>query len=334
MRFILALIFLPAVAARAQSQWNGPLPAENARPLNQIFLHLPPTNPDVLAKNQSALGVQLDIANNLLIPAATAGASVEEDFGTQRLMLNYRRGLGRDLETRLDAQLVARNGGVLDGFIQNYHDLFGLEGNGEDVPFGRGNIAKGRSVFAFSDASGRGVNEGDAFGLGDTTLSLQRQLSRGKFASAARLGIKLPTGSGSKILGSGGFDGGLGLDARYQFARNWSLFGSAGVYVYGGADVPGAKNSGLSGGLGLERRVGKGQSIVAQIDAQSRVVTTGNAFADRTPVIASVGYKRQWKSGALWAFFSENGDYTNYNAPFFGNIAPDLTFRFGYEFRR
>ncbi len=333
MRFLFSLLFLPA-AAHAQSSWNGPLPAENARPLNQIFLHLPPTNPDVLSKNQSALGVQLDIANNLLIPAATSGGTVEEDFETQRLMLNYRRGLGRDLEARLDAQLIARNGGILDGFIQGYHDLFGLEGNGEDVPFGRDNISKGRSVFAFRDANGRGVNQGDAFGLGDTTLSLSRQLSRGKFASAARVAVKLPTGSGDKILGSGALDGGLSFDARYNFARNWALFGSAGAYLYGDAEVPNAKNNGLSGGLGLERRVGKGQSIIAQIDAQSRVVTTGQGFADRAPVIASVGYKRQWKSGALWAFFSENGDYTNYNAPFFGNIGPDFTLRVGYEFRR
>ena len=333
MRFLFALLFLPAIA-RAQSAWNGPLPAENARPLNQIFLHLPPLNPDVLPENQSALGVQLDIANDLLIPSATPGGSVEEDFETQRLMLGYRRGLGRDFEARLDAQLVARNGGILDGFIQNYHDLFGLEGNGEDNPVGRGHRAQNRSVFAFSDATGRGLNQGNAFGLGDTTLSLSRQLSRGKLASAARFGVKLPTGSGNKITGSGGFDGGLSFDARAQFARNWALFGSAGAYIYGGADVPNAKNNGLSGGLGFERRVGKGQSVVAQIDAQTRVVTTGNSFADRTPVIASVGYKRQWKSGALWAFFSENGDYTNYHAPFFGNIAPDLTFRFGYEFRR
>ena len=333
MRFLLALLFLPAIA-RAQSAWNGPLPAENARPLNQIFLHLPPQNPDGLTKNQSALGVQLDIANNLLIPAATSGGSVEEDFETQRSMLSYRRGLGHDFEARLDAQLVARNGGILDGFIQGYHDVFGLEGNGDDNPVGRGNRAKGRSVFAFQDANGRGIDQGNAFGLGDTTLSLSRQLSRGKFASAARLGVKLPTGSGSKVLGSGGFDAGLGFDARAQFARNWALFGSAGAYAYGGADVPNAKSNGLSGGLGFERRIGKGQSVIAQIDAQSRAVTTGNAFADRTPVVASVGYKRQWKSGALWAFFSENGDYTNYNAPFFGNIGPDLTFRFGYEFRR
>lgn len=334
MRFLFALIFLPAVAAHSQSNWNGPLPAENARPLQQIFLHLPPANPDVLARNQSALGIQLDVANNLLTPNPDAGGSVTEDFETQRLMVNYRRGLGRGLEARLDAQLIARNGGFEDAPIDGYHRLFGIKANGQDQPQGRFNIPRNRSILAFQNANGTSIDKGDAFGVGDTILSLQRQLSRGKLASSAQIALKLPTGSGSKVLGSGGFDGGVSLDARFQFARNWALFGNAGAYAYGGADVPDAKNNGTSGGLGFERRVGKGQSILAQIDADSRVVTTGNAFADRTPVIASVGYKRQWKTGALWAFFSENGDYHNYHAPFFGNIAPDLTLRFGYEFRR
>ena len=310
------------------------MPAENARPLNQIFLHLPPANPDVLDQNQSALGVQLDIANNLLVPYDDAGGAVTEDFETQRLMVNYRRGLGRGLEARVNAQIIARNGGFQDAPIDAYHRLFGIKANGQDQPQGRFNIPRNRSILAFQNANGSGINQGSAFGLGDTTLSLARQLSGGKLASAAQIALKLPTGSGSKNLGSGGFDGGFSLDARYQFARNWALFGNAGAYLYGGADVPDAKNNGTSGGLGFERRVGKGQSILAQINADSRVVTTGNAFADRTPVIASVGYKRQWQTGALWAFFSENGDYHNYHAPFFGNIAPDLTLRFGYEFRR
>lgn len=333
MRFLFALLFLPA-AAQAQSAWNGPLPAENARPLQQIFLHLPPQNPDVLDENQSALGVQLDIANNLLVPNPDAGGAVTEDFETQRLLASYRRGLGRGLEARIDTQLIARNGGFQDAPIDGYHRLFGIKANGPDQPQGRFNIPRNRSILAFQNANGTGIDKGSAFGLGDTTLSLTRQISGGKFASAAQLGVKLPTGSGNKVLGSGGFDGGVSLDARFQFARNWALFGNAGAYAYGGADVPDAKNNGTSGGLGFERRVGKGQSILAQIDADSRVVTTGNAFADRTPVIASVGYKRQWQTGALWAFFSENGDYHNYHAPFFGNIAPDLTLRFGYEFRR
>ena len=333
MRFLFALLLLPA-AAHAQSVWNGPLPAENARPFNQIFLHLRPANPDVLDKKRGALSVQLDVANNLLVPNADAGGSVQEDFETQRLMVNYRRGLGRGLEVRLDGQLIARNGGFEDAPIDFYHRLFGIKANGQDQPQGRFNIPRNRSILAFQNANGSGINRDSAFGLGDTTLSLARQLSGGAFASAAQIAVKLPTGSGNKVLGSGGFDGGVSFDARFQFARNWALFGNAGAYAYGGADVPDAKNNGVSGGLGFERRVGKGQSILAQVNADSRVVTTGNAFADRAPVIASVGYKRQWKTGALWAFFSENGDYHNYKAPFFGNIAPDLTLRFGYEFRR
>ena len=333
MRYLLALLLLPA-AARAQSSWNGPLPAENARPLQQIFLHLPPQNPDVLAAHQSALGFQLDIANNLLVPNADAGGAVQEDFETQRLLVSYRRGLGRGVEARLDAQISARNGGFEDAPIDAYHRLFGIRANGPDQPQGRFNIPRNRSILAFQNANGTGISEGSAFGLGDTTLSLARQISSGTFASAAQIAVKLPTGSAQKVLGSGGFDGGASFDARFQFARNWALFGNAGAYLYGNADVPDAKSHGLSGGLGFERRVGKGQSILAQINADSRVVTTGNAFADKTPVIASVGYKRQWQSGALWAFFSENGDYHNYHAPFFGNIAPDLTLRFGYEFRR
>ena len=340
MRFSLALLFLPALApcaARAQnapSPWNGPLPAENARPLQQIFLHLSPRNPDVLARNRSGLSLQLEDANDLLVPAPDAGGAVEEDFETQRLLASYRRGLGRGLEARIDAQIIARNGGALDAPIDFYHRLLGIQADGQDQPQGRFNIPRNRSRLFFQNANGTGIDEGSAFGLGDTTLSLTRQISGGKLASSAQIAVKLPTGSGQKVLGSGGFDEGVSVDARFNFARNWALFGNAGAYAYGGADVPDAKEHGLSGGLGLERRVGKGQSILAQINADSRAVTTGNAFADRTPVIASVGYKRQWASGALWAFFSENGDYHNYSAPFFGNIAPDLTLRFGYEFRR
>ena len=201
MRFLLALLFLPA-AAHAQSNWNGPLPAENSRPLNQIFLHLPPQNPDVLAKNQSALGIQLDIANNLLIPNADAGGTVEEDFETQRLMVGYRRGLGRGLEARVDAQLIARNGGFEDAPIDAYHRLFGIKANGQDQPQGRFNIPRNRSILAFQNANGTGINEGTAFGLGDTTLSLQRQLSYGKFASAARLGVSGRNGKGGGSQGT------------------------------------------------------------------------------------------------------------------------------------
>lgn len=318
-----------------ESQWRGPLPVENGRPFQSIFLHLPAQNPDVLSDRQSQYGLQFDVANNLLIPNVSNGATVREDFETARARIEYRRGLGRGLELGASTQYIVRSGGFLDGPISFYHRLLGLAGDAEDNPQGRDDVARRQSVLFFQDANGNGVSEGGAHGFGDTTLSVKRQLSQGKFASAARVALKLPTGSGSHVLGSGGFDAGVCLDARYAFAKNLALFGNVGAFKYGDADVPNAKGSGAQAGLGLEWKAGRNSSIVAQIDAQTRTVTTGNRFADGTPVLASVGYKR--KLGAnkmLWASFSENGDYHNFKAPFFGNVGPDFTLSMGLEWRR
>lgn len=312
------------------------MPVENERPLQSIFLHLPAQNPDVLKKGRNQFNLQLDAANNLLRPQVGAnGATVEEDFETQRLKFGWRRGLGSQWEAGVATNLTARNGGILDASIELYHNLLGLGGDAEDNPLGRDNIDRGRSRFFYRDANGNGVDQGSAFGLGDTTVWIKRQLSEGRFASAIRLAGKLPTGNDSKILGSGGFDFGAAVDSRYQFAERWALFGNVGASKFGSSDLPGARSNGWQAGLGLEWRVGRRDSVLAQLDGASRTVTTGNAFADRTPVIASIGYKRRINENrSFWASFSENGDYQNFNAPVFGNIGPDFTLSMGYEWRR
>ncbi|RYG62492.1 DUF3187 family protein [bacterium] len=323
---------LTGVAAAQESDWKGPLPVQNQRPLQANFLQFAPQSPETLPKGQSRLGFRFDIANNLLIPNPDGAALVQEDFETQRLTLNYRRGLRNGLEAEVLGSLVARNGGILDGPIEAYHRLLGLDGDGEDNPQGRDNISKGRSVFSFDDGNGNRINRGSDFGLGDTTFSLKKGLSSGNFTSVARVGVKIPTASSGKLLGSGGVDFGVTLDARYRLAPEWALFVSAGVLKFGSSDIPNSKSSGLQGGLGFEWRKSARESFVAQIDAATRTVTTENSFADGTPVLASVGYKRRVGQDKLfWASFSENGDYHNFNAPFFGNVGPDFTLTIGYQ---
>ncbi len=307
---------------------------ENQRPYQAVFLHLPAQNPEVLERNRSQFGVQFDIANNLLIPNISNGASVREDFETGRAKLDYRRGIGKNLEFGASTQYFVRNGGSLDNAISFYHRLLGLGGDGPDNPEGRDNQARNQDILFFQDAQGNTINIGGKNGLGDTSLSLKRGFSSGKLATAARIGLKLPTGSSSKVFGSGGFDAGLSFDARYALAPHLALFGQAAALKFGRSDLPNTKSSGAQGGLGLEYR-GHRASILAQIDAQSRTLTTGNSFADRTPVLASVGYKRDvGNDKRLWASFSENGDYHNFKAPFFGNIGPDFTLSLGFEVRR
>lgn len=307
-------------------EFRGPIPAENARPLQAVFFHFRPESPETLAPKSQKYGVQLDLANNLLIPSVGPnGEIVEEDFETQRLLLSYRKGWKNGWEFGGDAQIVARNGGILDAPIDLYHDLLGLGGD---------NRGRGRSVFRFRDAKGNGINAGSELGLGDVSLQLKKQLSDGRFASAARVAAKIPTGSAGKILGSGGADFGAAIDARFAISNRIALFGYGALLQFGDADViPNARKSGAQDGLSLEYR-GRRGSFLAQTDAASRVVKTGNGFADRTPVIVSVGYKRPMgENRTFWASFSENGDYTNFGAPFFGNIEPDLTLSFGLEWR-
>ncbi len=334
--FSLALAF-PLTFARnagAQSLWRGPLPLENQRPYQAVFLHLPAQSPDVLAKNQSRYGVQFDIANNLLIPNISGGSTVREDFETGRGKIEFRRGLGRNLEFGASTQYFVRDGGSLDNAISFYHHLLGIKGNGPDNPRGRDNEKRNQDRLFFQDAQGNGIDIGGKNGFGDTTLDLKRQLTEGGFASALRVALKIPTGSSGKIFGSGGFDAGFGLDARRAFSQNLALFGNVAALAFGDSDLPNTKSSGAQGGLGLEYK-GHRASVVAQIDAQSRTLTTGNSFADRTPVLASVGYKRDLgQNKRLWASFSENGDYHNFHAPFFGNIGPDFTLSLGFEVRR
>ncbi len=311
------------------------MPVQNERPFQRAFLHFEPVTPDVLTRAKSSFGLAFHVANDLLIPNASNGSQVEEDFETGRAEINYSRGLGQKLEVGVRTSLLVRDGGLLDGPISFYHRVFGLAGNGQDNPTGRDNLPRGRDILFFQDAGGNGVNQGGASGLGDTLLEVRRQLSDGPFSSALRVGVKIPTGNGTRILGSGGTDFGIGLDARREFGSRFALFGDAGAFLYGNSKIPNSSRSGVQAGLGFEFRAGNRDSFIAQIDAQSRTVRTGNSFADRVPVLASVGYKRRLSERkTLFVSFSENGDYVNYHAPYLSSIGPDLTLSIGLQVRR
>lgn len=324
-------------SARQPFAARGPLPIRNSRPFNLLFLQFAPQDAGVLSPGEKALGLQLDIINNLLAPAVGGnGATVIEDNEMQRLQFSWRQGIGKRTEAQFVLPVLARNGGILDGPISAYHKLLGLDGNGEDNPIGRDSLPRGRSVLFYQNATGQTVSAGNAFGLGDASFFLKHQLSSGKrSALALRAGLKVPTGSEKKYLGSGGFDAGFSLDGQYALGRHFNLYGSLGAAALGSADLlPGAGKSTVQGSLALEW-TRKRSSIIAQVDANSRVLTTGNSFADGTQSTVTVGYKRQLsRDRTFYASFSENGDYHNYNVPALGNVGPDFTLTFGMEWRR
>src|SRR5262249_34938038 len=141
--------------------------------------------------------------------------------------------------------LLWRNGGFLDAPLSAWHRFWGLPGNAQDDPLGRDHSPQFRSLLRVVRANGKVViDQGNGFGLGDASLTLKRGLIRATLRSAlaARLGLKLPTGNPTLLLGSGNLDFGLSLDARYNVGRDILLYLNLGGVLMGHAShAPGAQ---------------------------------------------------------------------------------------------
>lgn len=206
---------------------QGPIPLRDPRPANLLFLQFLPNNALPLPAGQVRLSLQLDLINNLLIPSPALGATVVEDNEYQRITFSWRRGLPHNTEVAVYIPVEWRNEGILDGLIRAYHRFFDLPANAEDDPLGRDHWPNYRSLWQLVDAQGHVlVNQGNAFGLGETTFIVKRSLTsvRSRGTLTVRFGLKLPTGNTAMLLGSGNVDEGLSLDGRYILGRNAILY--------------------------------------------------------------------------------------------------------------
>jgi len=328
-----------AADSSASSGALGPVPVRNRRPYNLLFLQFTPETGDILLRRAERFDLQLDVANNLLIPSPSSGATVVEDNEVQRLGVTWRRGIGHGTEVGVESALLWRNGGFIDPLLSGYHSLFGFQGDGPDNPAGRDAYSQYRSLLLLQDAQGNTlVHQGNAFGLGETTMTVKHRLipANRRSALALRFGLKLPTGNTTQLLGSGSVDAGLSFDLRYSLRREIVLYANAGGILMGKAvRVPGAQSSMAQGFLGIEYHPNSRDSYLLQLDANSLAVRTGNSFADKVGSTATFGYKRLLdRSRILSLSFSENGDIHNYALPYFSNIAPDFTVTANLEWRR
>jgi hypothetical protein len=320
--------------ARSWSQFLGPLQIRDARPYDSIFLQFYPENPRPLDKGKTSTEIQLDVANNLLIPAPSGHIQVTEDFETQRLQLFMRRGLGHGNEGELIVPLIWRDGGFMDGILSIWHHLFGIAADGEDIPAGRDFYTQYRSDLSLTDSAGREIiHQGNAFGLGDTTLQWKHALLvQNKQVYSLRCALKIPTGNAHLLLGSGAVDMGLFMDGSWQLGRDIHIILGGGGILTGAGSIPHREPTAAQGLLDIEYHPNSRDSYLWQIDAQGTPVRTYQPFADRAQVTATFGYKRKLFSKMILNLsFSENGDIHNYTLPFISNIGPDFSIASGIE---
>lgn len=233
----LSLILLAGSAAGADLAIS-PFQTGNRAPMTQIFGLPTPGHALVLPPGEHAAELALDTAQNYT-HNSSGGESAFFDGETYRFNLNLRRGLTPRLEVGLDLPYLMHRGGFLDGFIEGWHDTFGLPQNGRDK------APRDRLRYSYIRNGKQEVLVDDhAQGIGDLRLNAAWQLARSTgdepWGTALHAALKLPTGDSDDLLGSGSTDLSLWLSGNRTWRQGDSalaLFGSFGLMGMTNGDV-------------------------------------------------------------------------------------------------
>lgn len=235
----LAVLILASIYPRAVHAFDIiPFNTRNQSPLVQIF-GLPAAGNAVLApRGQGEFHVMLDHASNF-VDEGTPTEQIVLDGETTRLTLGGRYGFTRNMEIGVEIPYVYHSGGFLDGFIINYHDLFGFPQGGRDQ------APRNRLLYQYRrDGVDKLKVDSSGGGLGDIALMAGLQLyndaAQYPRAVALRASVKLPTGDSSSLYGSGSTDVSLWITAADAFELpigRGAVFGAAGLMVMSNGNV-------------------------------------------------------------------------------------------------
>jgi len=161
----------------------------------------------IIGRGHHAWDTSLIIASHN-VDETRDGEDLRLDGETTRLALTYRYGLSDRLDIGIEVPYLSHRSGSLDSVIDDWHDLLVFAGGGA-----RATREQDQLEFFYADSQATLVDvTNDASGISDIRLLAGWQLSKSEgHNTALRISIKLPTGDGDELLGSGGTDVSLGL---------------------------------------------------------------------------------------------------------------------------
>ncbi len=295
------------------AQTLSPLETRNHRSISLPFLRIDPRG-DVLPLGLSTGTFSLTVAND--IRHMTSGPRiVSEDYELDRLLYRWRKGLGRKIDLTIDVPLLNRGGGILDPLIDTWHQsVLQIHNNiRQGVPYGRSEV--------IVPGSGR---FGSAAGVGDISAMITRQVSAQVQVSLA---TKVPTGSASKLLGSGGWDAAISAQGWIPVHHRARLYAQLGLVAQGAATLLHGKRDWVhQEALSYVTTLSRRDEGILQWQGEASALRSFVAGSDSTHRTLSLGLRhRIGDCEEFTAFFTEDGDWLNYRVPELVNIAPDIT---------
>jgi hypothetical protein len=235
---------------------------------------------EVLATGASQPRMTLDLTNDYLL-AAAGSEEILFDGESERLALQYRRGVGDGFEWGVEVPLLHVGGGFMDSFIENWHDWFGLPNGGRELA-GRDRYEyryrrHGATVFNFTQT---GTSLGDVLLLGGWQW---------REGVALRAELKLPTGDEDQLTG-GNPGGALWADAALPLGDALDGFVSAGLSVNARANLLEGQQKLVVpiGGAGLTWHALNDLDLGVQVDAHGPLYSDSELDALTRPGVQLV----------------------------------------------
>lgn len=256
--------------AETASRTPRPLYSFNQNPLIQIY-GLPALGESrVLNPNESTLAVHWQTANHFT-GAGTSTETLSLDGETRRLTLQGRRGLSGNREWGFELPFVTHNGGFLDVYIEEFHNIFGMPQNGRtDLPRNRIDYRYTRHGEDLVSLTRAVSGWGDVRLFAATPAATQSASSN--YTAVWRMSLKLPTGDEAELLGSGSTDLAIWLSAATTRPPNkWNLYGGGGLLLMSQGDIMPAlqRQAVVFGTLGMSQKFFPQVTINAQLDVHS-----------------------------------------------------------------
>jgi hypothetical protein len=266
--FLVLLLFCAPCAYPSEIE---PFRTYSRNPVVQIF-GLPAIGDSrVLNQGSGEMALVFDLANNYA-DNSSRSERIILDGETYLLNLTGRFGVGERVELGFELPYIFQSGGFLDAFIQDYHSAFGFPNGGrEEAP-------NGRLLFKYQ-RNGSTVFQVDKCnsGIGDIRLNAGYQLYRNDNdlrSVALRTSLKLPTGDGNQLRGSGGADIALWLTGSQGFKTRtgmWEIYGGAGVLGMNDSDLmpDQQRNTVMFGSAGAGWKPLSWLALKVQLDGQT-----------------------------------------------------------------
>jgi hypothetical protein len=215
--------------------------------------------------------------------------------------------------------------GSLDGFIDDWHGIFGLPGGS------RRRLPEDELLIEFreGDATLLRFDESSS-GISDIPIAVGYQLhATDRTALATWLTVKAPVGNADDLTGSGAVDVAATLSGQSQLHDRWQLFGQASVAWLGEGDLLPELQESFAWTLmgGLSWNAWRGLDLTAQVEANSRIFDGLHSELDGDALVITFG--GSWRTVGGWRF--DVGVSEDLQAGASPDVAFNLAVRRGYQ---